>query len=291
MTRLLSFACFSLVCAAFASTASAQLQTTNDETRERVVQLERQIYNMQQQLSRNAAAPAGNYAEAAGGSAALEVRITELEEQMRDLRGRVEQAENLSQQVMSRIESFQSDAEFRLGELENKLNGGGSAALNAPAPPPPVPTRPAERRPANPAQAIMEAPEQNFDSPREHYNYAFRLLNQSKYDQAADSFYDFINKYPNDPLIGNAWYWGGEAHYIQRDFISAADIFRQGFEAMPEGPKAADNLFKLALSLDALDRRDEGCVVLQQVVSLFKRSATNVVNKAEEKLRTMDCRG
>ena len=31
-----------------------------------------------------------------------------------------------------------------------------------------------------------------------------------------------------------------------RDFVNAADNFRQGFEALPEGPKAADNLLKMA---------------------------------------------
>ncbi|NCY25355.1 MAG: tol-pal system protein YbgF [Alphaproteobacteria bacterium] len=129
-----------------------------------------------------------------------------------------------------------------------------------------------------------------FKTPRDHYNYAFRLLNQTQYEQSAEAFRTFTEQYPKDPLVGNAYYWEGETFYIRRDYVAAADLFRQGFEVMPEGPKAADNLYKLALSLNALDRKPEACVVLQQVISRFKKSATNVVAKAEQELKKGNCK-
>ena len=77
-------------------------------------------------------------------------------------------------------------------------------------------------------------------------------------------------KHPKDPLVGNAYYWQGETYYIRRDYVNAADSFRQGFEALPTGPKAPDNLLKLAMSLNALNRDKEACVVLGQVISKYK---------------------
>lgn len=259
--------------------ASAQIQTTNDRTLERINRLERDLLSMQQQVTAPAPAPIyqGNSGSSSGAidPASLEVRLSELETQIRELRGRVEQSENMTFQVQEQIDLLKKDVEFRFTQLESQ--GGSDTAIQ--------PIQPVVNAPA---EAAVSA--RSFSTPREHYNYAFRLLNQGKYEDAADSFYQFIVSFPNDPLVGNAWYWGGESHYIRRDYLGAADIFRQGFEAMPEGPKAADNLFKLALSLNALDRRSEACVVLQQVVSLFKRTATNVVNKAEQELKNYDCR-
>ncbi len=129
----------------------------------------------------------------------------------------------------------------------------------------------------------------DFASPRDHYNYAFRLLNQTQYPEAAAAFDSFTKKYPKDPLVGNAYYWEGETYYIRRDYVNAADNFRQGFEALPEGPKAPDNLFKLAVSLDALNRDKEACVVLGQVVTKFKKNSTSVTDKADQEQKRIGC--
>ncbi len=125
--------------------------------------------------------------------------------------------------------------------------------------------------------------------PREHYNYAFRLLNQTQYEEAAAAFAAFTKKYPKDPLVGNAFYWSGETFYIRRDYVKAADNFRQGFEALPDGPKAADNLLKLSMSLDALNRDKEACVVLAQITTKFKKSSSSVTDKADQEQKRIGC--
>ena len=60
-------------------------------------------------------------------------------------------------------------------------------------------------------------------------------------------------------------------------------------QALPDGPKAADNLLKLAMSLDALGRDKEACVVLQQVVTKFKKSSTSVTDKATQERKRIGC--
>ena len=130
---------------------------------------------------------------------------------------------------------------------------------------------------------------QQFANPREHYNYAFRLLNQNKYDDAAASFKSFLKKYPKDPLAGNASYWLGETFYMNHDFVNAADSFRQGFESSPGGPKAPDNLLKLAMSLSSLKHDKEACVVLKQVVNKFGKTSANVSHKAESEKKRIGC--
>lgn len=229
-------------------------------------------------------------------TAQLEVRLSTIEEQLREVRGRAEQAENEARRLNEQLTKLQGDMEFRFSQLSQ---GGASAAAPAPAQPAPAPTAeggadtgaaPGSAPAAEAAPAETKQLKTSFKTPRDHYNYAFRLLNQTQYDEAAESFRQFTENHPKDALVGNAFYWQGETYFIRRDYLTAADLFRQGFEVMPEGPKAADNLYKLALSMIALDRNKEGCTVLAQVVTRFKKTATNVVNKAEQEIKKNGCR-
>lgn len=268
----------------------------NSLVQERMNRLENDIMLLQKQVARGEV-PENGGGEPIANAAQLEVRLSAIDEQMRQLRGLVEQAENNTRRLTERLDNFQKDAEFRFQELSGKGHGGtplptaGAPAAATPAPAP----APTEAAPPPPEAAATPPAQQSsvksaFKTPRDHYNYAFRLLNQTQYEQSAEAFRTFTEQYPKDPLVGNAYYWQGETYYIRRDYVAAADLFRQGFEVMPEGPKAADNLYKLALSLNALDRKQEACVVLQQVISRFKKTATNVVSKAEQELKKGNCK-
>ena len=267
--------------------ASAQTYD-NAQAMQRMDRLEHDLQLLQRQLATGAPSSSGGSVSAPPGQAAsLEVRLSGIEDEMRNLRGQLEESQNQNRKLSENFEKFKRDAEFRFNELAKAPPPatGAPATLNAPAnpailPPPGAPNgsttagdgmlHPPETINVNDTDSGGE-PKTEFPTPRDHYNYAFRLLNQTQYPEATASFEAFIKKYPKDPLIGNAYYWEGETFYIRRDYVNAADNFRQGFEALPEGPKAADNLFKLALSLDALNRDKEACVVLQQVISKFKK--------------------
>lgn len=266
----------------------AQAQT--DQASDRVDRLERDIQLLQRQLARGEPITVDNGAPITNANQ-LEGRLTAIEDQMRELRGNIEQVQNEVRRVSENFDRFQKDIEFR-------LNQSSPAPQASVAPPSPAASK-AVASDASTETTDSETTEQpakktdalktSFNSPRDHYNYAFRLLNQTQYEQAAKSFDDFVKKHPKDPLSGNAYYWGGETYYIRRDYVKSADYFRQGYEAMPEGPKAADNLYKLALSLNALDRGKEACIVLQQVVAKFKRTSTNISAKAEQEIKSSGC--
>lgn len=303
---------FSLVAIAFSMSVAvpAMAQNMDNEANgARIEKLERDIMLLQRQLSRSGgAAPTGN--------ADIEVRLSNIEDQLRELLGKTEENDFQIRKLTQNLEKLQKDTDFRFNDLTH-------AAPAASAPSSPAASAPTGkevldkpknladenvRKEFNPEKNIKsvgktvdtvddadssisdETDQTEFSSPREHYNYAFRLLNQTQYDKAAAAFATFTKKYPKDPLIGNAYYWQGETYYIRRDYVNAADSFRQGFEAMPSGPKAPDNLLKLAMSLNALKRDKEACVVLEQVVAKFKKTAAAVSQKAEQEQKRIDCK-
>lgn len=311
----------SLLCALTASVSliafSAFAQEADTATAQRVEHLEHDLQLLQKQVSRGT--PGAPISDAdvsnAGGSAQLEVRLGAIEEQMRTLQGKNEENEFQIKKLNDTFEKFQKDTEFRFTDMQAHPAAAATPApiasdaddavarkpitqgkTDSALPKPLTSTKP--QGPTTAGDGTLHLPpadqadtgDNSFATPRDLYNYAFRLLNQTKYPEAAASFESFTKQYPKDPLVGNAYYWEGETYYIRRDFVNAADNFRQGFEALPDGPKAADNLLKLAMSLDALQRDKEACVVLQQVTTKFKKSSASITDKATQEQKRIGCK-
>ena len=113
-------------------------------------------------------------------------------------------------------------------------------------------------------------------TPKEQYTYAFNLLQQTNYDQAEAALKAFIEANGNDPLAGNARYWLGESYYARDNYNNAAQIFFEGYQKDPKGPKAAESLLKLGMSLSGLGKKVDACAAFAKVTSDFPRAATNV---------------
>lgn len=236
-----------------------------------------------------------------GGNAStarLQVRINELEEQVRRLQGALEQASFGNKQLKTQMEKMKGDMEFRLSALEKGAPATGAAAATTTSEQPqnlataaPVNSGTISEEPEEPVkQPESTAPVPKFDSSSEHYSYAFKLMNQAKYSEAGNAFNAFTSRYSKDPLIGNAYYWLGETYYVRKDYVKAADSFRQGFESMPTGPKAGDNLLKLAMALGATGKEKESCIVLKQVVTKFGKTSGTIKSRAEQEMNRLDCR-
>ncbi|MGE0753787.1 MAG: tol-pal system protein YbgF [Alphaproteobacteria bacterium] len=290
-----------LACAALLGAPVAQAETTE----ERMQSLERQIVLAQNQTRQRVITSRNS-----GGSAAdLELRLSAMEEAIRELRGTIEENDYQVRKLSENLEKFQKDTQFRFSEISTGSATAGATpsaaepmvSVSKPAPEPVLTMAPREEEVPAPADAtgetsagdgVLRTPSYehpDYSNPRDLYNYAFRLLNQTKYEQSADAFGMFIRNYPQDPLIGNAYYWQGETFYIRRDYVNAADAFRQGFETLPNGPKAPDNLLKLAMSLNALERDKEACIVLKQITTKYSRQSVNVAEKASSEQRRIGC--
>jgi tol-pal system protein YbgF len=227
-------------------------------------------------------------------TARMDVRISQLEEQMRRMEGTIEQLSYENKQLKAQLDKANADTQYRLQKLETaQAPAAGAAQPPAASPPDSSQMQPVQPANGNDApdtgNAAPPSQSEQFANSRDHYNHAFRLMQQAQYAAAGNSFASFTHKYPHDPLIGNAFYWLGETYYVRRDYPMAADNFRQGYEAMPSGPKAADNLLKLAMSLDAMKKDTEACVVLRQVVSRFGSSASSVRPRAEQEINRIGC--
>ncbi len=183
-------------------------------------------------------------AHAADDSAKLETlnQINALKEEVRGLRGQVEE---LQQQLNQQKESARSqylDVDGRL----NRLEGGQPANGNGQGAPAGQPAQPAANVPAETAPAASNG------NDRADYDAAFKALKGGDYVKSSRGFKAFIDRWPKSALIPNARYWLGESYYATGNYEMAAQQFRQVMDTYPTHPKAADAAKKLRMSEQAM---------------------------------------
>ncbi len=274
----------------------------NAAMNDRLDRLERDLQFLQRQTYN---------ADAAGGSPAnasqILVQLGQLQEEMRALRGQVEQVQFANQRQAEEIRKLGEDVEFRLSALEKTQEARSQEKVEAEDESADASTdaeernddeeaaseeqdSPASYQPEEEEASGTTTTKQKFPSANAHYSYAFKLMNDRKFSAASESFEAFVKKYPADPLIANAYYWLGESYYVRSEFASAAESFRKGFEADAKSQKAPDNLLKLGMSLGALKQKDQACVVYKQLIRKYGTRAPETRTRAQREYGQLGCR-
>lgn len=211
---------------------------------------------------------------AADNTAAMELRLNQMEDSLRRLTGLIE------------------EQGYQIRQLENKLNTGGD-----------VPSDHGRSRHMTPesSSSSVTPPDNapyrlgtlNADnaatSPAGLYDQAFSYLQTNDYAAAERSFSDFIDRYPDHSLAANAQYWLGETYYARQDYAAASRAFAKSFQDHPEGTKAPDTLLKLGMSLHQQGMKDEACLTLAELKKRFPNGPASVMKKADEETRTYSC--
>ena len=309
--------CAVLVVVAAPTVARAQQMPPDRTTEDRLDRIERDLNMLERQVYRAApgvvAAPGGGV----GGSstaADLEVRMEQVEAQMRDLTGKVEEITNGLDQLKQRVEQINSDFSVRF----DQMSGGGGAAASAPPPrpsadsarvaaggPPPGTVVPAPSGgglsplfgtlsppgtpPTRPPPPEIASAEPGPGSTTEQFNHAFGLLKQSDYSGAEAALKAFIEAHPNDPLAGNAHYWLGQTYFVRNKFPEAAAAFAEGYKRFPRGAKAADDLLYLGMSLAKSDQKKNACLALEQLDQAFPNPAPAIRQRAAAERKRIGC--
>lgn len=250
--------------------------------------------------------------------ASVESRISSLEDQLRDLTGRVEKQEYDNTQLKTTLDKALADINIRFEGLNaagatrqtgtlapndmggtvvmNAPQGDAPTTLTAPSTTPTDPNAPASQAsptvqnlgsvPMAPGGATI-APKGNDATSQ--YESAFSLLKSGNFAGAKSGFESFIANNPNAPLVSNATYWLGESYYANGEFEKAARIFAESYKKYPKGPKVADSLLKMGMSLGASGKKKEGCVALKQLKKEFPSGDSVTLRRADQEIARLAC--
>lgn len=124
-------------------------------------------------------------------------------------------------------------------------------------------------------------------NPKQLYETAYGYLLQQDYGAAEAAFDDFLKRFPNDNLAGNAQFWLGESYFVRGQFKPAATAFLKGYQTYGKSAKAPDSLLKLAMSLGRMGQKDAACSSFGELNTRFPAASADVKSRAAaEKQRT-----
>lgn len=193
-------------------------------------------------------------------------RLGALEEENRELRGKIEETQHEISTLTQQMNTLKADVDYRLNTAENNIQ------------PLPLPSStPPSLEEENKASLSSSSPEQEYEKAR-------AFLEQGDYEAAEQSFASFVSSHPKEKLAGSAQYWLGVTFLVRGQHEKAVGAFAKGYKNYPKSPKAAENLLKLAKSLKALDRKADACTTLEQLMTEYPQSLTNEVGNERKEL-------
>lgn len=284
----------------------------SSDVNNRLDRIENELETMSRAVYRGDVAPPNITAGTAGANAAgVEVRLQDIEDQMRTLNGKLEEQNYQVDQLKTQLEKNNTDIDLRLQALEH----GGAAAspaatiddrAAAAVSDPTSETAPAETvpdlvngppQPATPAKQLGELSENpatgavsgGGDQAAADYEAAYALLKANNYDAAEKAFADFLKKYPGHVLGPNAKYWYGETFYARAQYDKAARVFAEGYQADMKGSKAGDNLLKLGMSLAGMGNKNDACVAFRQLKKEGSKISAPVISRTDQEMSKLGC--
>ena len=166
---------------------------------------------------------------------------------------------------------------------------GAGAPLDVTTMPPPNGAVPGQstRHPAAGGGALATLPPSQ--TPRDAYDLAYGYMLRKDYVLAEDAFRTFLNRYPDDRLVGDATYWLGESMFQRQRFRDAAEAFLNVSTKHESIAKAPEALLRLGQSLAALGEKEAACASLGEVLRKFPRASAGVKQGVEREQKRAHC--
>lgn len=206
-------------------------------------------------------------------------RMSVLEEEVRRIRGRLDESEFRNRQLSQSVEKLQGDMDFRLQQLEGGGSGGRrqrSGADNAPS-------APAESAAAAaPRPSPPRTPERLIAEGR-------AALNRRDYGTAESAAREVLST-RNTPRAADAQLLLADALAGKRDHAGAALAYNDAYVRGRSSPRAPDALLGLANSFTNLGHQREACDTLDDLRSNFPNLQPAQSQRAADTRRRAGCR-
>lgn len=231
-------------------------------------------------------------------TAEMHQQLLQQQQQIAQLQGQIEEQNHQINELKKRQKVLYVDMDARLAKLEKPTANG----VNVTPPP-------AQNSPTQEPQATVQAPEvrqpieaqvnTNGLNPttvnatteaanvqaKADYQVAFNQLKAGRFNESARLFEDFIQKYPNNDLTDNAYYWLGESYYVSRNYPPALAAFQNLQQQFPLSDKLPDGLLKIGYTYHELEDYAQAKQALQRVVDSFPGQP--VARLAEKRLNLL----
>ena len=210
------------------------------------------------------------------------VVIRSLRDEIRLLKGRLEETEYLLKHKLKsfkasnnkrayqqdRIEQVVSSNKDRIRHIEQYLNLETTE-----------PDLQAKKEPG----AISEIQPEKKLSENEIYKSAKQAFDQGDFEAAREQFQQLVKQYPKTKYADNAQFWVGETYYREKWYEKAILEYQKVIEKYPKGNKVQASFLKQGLAFLSLGDKANARLILTELVKKFPKS--NEAQIAKQKLK------
>lgn len=203
------------------------------------------------------------------GNAELFFMIERLQEEVRHLRGELEEQRNQLDRLTRQSRERYIDLDQRVMELSEQQEDGRSGSGDSRSDAGDGDSSGSRETP----QTVSREYRQPSSEERKAYEQIQDLIQEDKkYDEAIGELYDFISEYPEGDLTVNAYYWLGEVYLVKPQLDQAKQAFTIVATRYQDHRKAPDALYKLGVVHDRMDEKDQAERYMKRVVEQYGTS-------------------
>ena len=252
-----------------------------------IYQLRQELKSFEDQMSRGggsrppAYAPPTQLSDGNDLVAQLLTRVDQLEEQVRQLRGRIDETQNQLQRQNEDLGKRIDDLAFQIGQ------GVQPTQRTAPPIPPAQPTGPSPDYPnQGPAPIVLSPPPASRPptppgprTPEMTLQEGNAALARHDYANAEAAAREVLSS-RTSPRAYDARLLLGQALYGQRQYAQAAIAFDDAYNSSRKGSHAQDALLGLAGSLSAINEKKAACDTLVRLRADFQQPRADITASA-----------
>jgi len=213
--------------------------------------------------------------------------LTNLKNEIRELRGIVEEQGYQLQQIVNRQRELYRDIDNRLAEQSNKetatgqgtsvpatnINSGQNAGSTG------IGVKPTTTTLTTPTEPQVV----DNNQIRSEYDQIFPLVRNKRFDDAIAGYQQFIANYPDSIYVANSKYWLAQIYSVQRRIDEAEREYLSVAQQYPDSSKASDAWLKLGQLYESQNQSEKALNAYNQVVTQYSNStaAQMAVNRLQ----------
>lgn len=199
--------------------------------------------------------------------------VEQLRNEMRDLRGEIEQQSFQLQQIEQHQKQMYLDLDQRLQAIEKSATRTTIHQQPTLESEPPLINETDKLSPSDQSLSPAAPSQEDIEATKTSYNKALEILRSGRYADAAIEFEQIVTHHPNSDLADNAQYWLAETMYINRDFDLATAAFQRIISDYPDSSKVPDALLKIAFIQFEINRVNAGKKQLKELIQNHPQSS------------------
>lgn len=195
------------------------------------------------------------------GQASAAADITDLRENLQQLRGQVEALKkDFAANTKKEDQRFDSIM-LKINFIENFLEIGSKNNLSDAA------------DKSSKSTAIAAKDTAKKQDKEKAYSAAYQIFKEGNYDKARTEFQNFLNAYPDSEYSDNAQFWVGECYFFEQKYEAAILEYEKVTKNYPNGNKVPYALLKQGISFLKLGDKTSAKLLLQQVIKNYPNTS------------------